>query len=246
MALVLLVGAALFTRSLWRLQHVDLGFNPDKVVTARLWLPQPNDPQQGRYFTHPARVALFDEVLRRTRSLPGVSGAAAALALPFDGTRNTASLTIEGHELDAQSRVPAVQTNIASAGYFELIGVRLLHGRTFTEQDNDHAPLVAVVTQTMAARYWPGENPVGRRVHFGGAQAKSPWLTVVGVVNDIRTGTLEEAARPTLFRPLRQASSLSLSIVMKASGDPRTLGNGPWRAKYGMPIRISRPTVSGR
>ena len=69
MALVLLVGAALFTRSLWRLQHVDLGFNPDKVVTARLWLPQPNDPQQGRYFTHPARVALFDEVLRRTRSL---------------------------------------------------------------------------------------------------------------------------------------------------------------------------------
>ena len=224
MALVLLVGAALFARSLWRLQHVDLGFNPDRVVTARLWLPQPNDPQQGRYFTHPARVALFDEVLRRTRSLPGVSGAAAALALPFDGTRNTATLTIEGHELDAQSRVPAVQTNIASAGYFELIGVRLLRGRTFTEQDNDHAPLVAVVTQTMAARYWPGENPVGRRVHYGGAQAKSPWLTVVGVVNDIRTGTLEEPARPTLFRPLRQASSLSLSIVMKASGDPRTLG----------------------
>ena len=125
-----------------------------------------------------------------------------------------------------QSSLAAVQTNIASAGYFELIGVRLLRGRTFTEQDNDHAPPVAVVTQAMATRYWPGQDPVGRRVHFGGAQAKSPWLTVVGVVNDIRTGKLEDPARPTLFRPLRQVSGLSLSIVMQASGDPRSLGIG--------------------
>jgi putative ABC transport system permease protein len=224
MALVLLVGATLFVRSLWRLQHIDLGFNPDNVVTARLWLPQPNDPKQGRYFTHAARIALFDEVLRRARALPGVSGVAAAQALPFDGTRNTATMTIEGHELDAQGRVPAIQTNVASAGYFELIGARLVRGRTFTEQDHDRAAPVAIVTESMANRYWPGEDPIGRRVHFGGAQAKSPWMTVVGVVNDIRTGKLEEPARPTLFRPLRQASSLSLSIVMKSKGDPRTLG----------------------
>jgi putative ABC transport system permease protein len=225
LALVLLVGAALLVRSLWRLQHVELGFNPDNVLTARLWLPQPNDPKQGKYFTHAARVVLFDEVLRRARALPGVSGAAAAQALPFDGSRNTATLTIEGHELDATSRVPAVQTNIASAGYFELIGVRLLRGRTFTEQDTDRAPLVAIVTDAMARRYWPGEDPTGRRVHFGGAQSKSPWMTIVGVVNDIRTGRVEDEARPMMFRPLRQASNLSLSIVMKTSGDPRLLGS---------------------
>ncbi|HEY7058335.1 MAG TPA: ABC transporter permease [Vicinamibacterales bacterium] len=225
LALVLLVGAALLVRSLWRLQHVELGFNPDNVLTARLWLPQPNDPKQGKYFTHAARIALYDEVLRRARALPGVSGAAAAQALPFDGSRNTATLTIEGHELDAAARVPAVQTNIASAGYFELIGVRLLRGRTFTEQDTDRAPLVAIVTDAMARRYWPDEDPIGRRVHFGGAQSKSPWMTIVGVVNDIRTGRVEDEARPMMFRPLRQASGLSLSIVMKTSGDPRMLGS---------------------
>ena len=224
LALVLLVGAALLIRSLWRLQRVELGFNPQNVLTARLWLPQPNDPSTGKYFTHAARVAFYDDVLRRARTLPGVSAVAAAVALPFDGTRNTATMTIEGHESDAQSRVPAVQTNVASAGYFELLGVRLLRGRTFTEQDDAHAAPIAVITDAMARRYWPGEDPIGRRLHFGGPQAKNTWITVVGVVNDVRTERPEDLPRPTMYRPLRQASSLSLSLVLKTAGDPRSLG----------------------
>jgi putative ABC transport system permease protein len=104
------------------------------------------------------------------------------------------------------------------------MGIRLLRGRTFTEQDDQRAPLVAVVTDAMARRYWPGEDPVGRRVHFGGPQSKNPWITIVGIVNDVRNERPEDPARPTMYRPLRQASNLSLSLVLKTSGDPRMLG----------------------
>ncbi len=224
LALVLLVGAALLMRSLWRLQHVELGFDPANVVTARLWLPQPNDPKLGKYFTHPARVTFYQNVLERARALPGVTGAGAASTLPFDGTRTGATITVEGHESEAQSRVPAIQTIVASAGYFEVLGVRLLRGRTFTAQDDQRAQLVGVVTESMARRYWGGEDPVGRRLHFGGPQAKAPWITVVGVISDLRTERIEEAPRPALFRPLTQASGLSLSIVLKTAGDPKVLG----------------------
>jgi len=131
---------------------------------------------------------------------------------------------VEGQESDAQSRVPAVQTNVASAGYFEVLGVRLLRGRTFTDHDDPRAAPIAVVTESMARRYWPNVDPIGRRVHFGGPQAKNPWITVVGVVNDLRTERPEDPPRPTMYRPLTQASGLSLAIVLKAAGDPYMLG----------------------
>jgi putative ABC transport system permease protein len=81
-----------------------------------------------------------------------------------------------------------------------------------------------VITDSMARRYWPGTDPVGRRLHFGGGQAKNPWITVIGVVNDVRTERVEDPPRPTMFRPLGQASGLSMSIVLRAAGDPKTLG----------------------
>ena len=224
LALMLLVGAALLMRSLWKLQRVELGFDPQNVVTVGLWLPQPNIPKDGKYFTHAARVAFFDEVLRRARALPGVTDVAATVALPFEGTRGTSTVTIEGHESEAQSRVPTIQTNIASTGYFGVMGMRVLRGRTFTEQDNARVPPVAVVTEAMARRYWPGEDPVGRRLHFGGPQAKNPWITVIGVVNDVRMERPEDPARPTMYRALRQVSGLSLAVVLKTSARPDVLG----------------------
>jgi putative ABC transport system permease protein len=223
LALVLLVGAALLVRSFWRLQHVDLGFDPRQVLTARLWLPQPNEPSTGPYFAHPARVAAFEEILRRARTLPGVSAAAAVGVLPFDGARGARTVTIEGRESDDRSKLPTAQTSMASAGYFELMGVHLLQGRTFTEQDDDKAMPVAVITEAFARRGWPGQDPVGRRVHFGGPQAKNPWMTVVGVVNDVRTERLEDPARPLLYQPMKQATNLSLSLVLKTDADPQTL-----------------------
>ena len=223
LALVLMVGAALLVRSFWRLQHVDLGFNPHNVLTARLWLPQPNDPKSGPYFMHEARVAAYQEILRRARTLPGVSAVAAVSALPFDGPRGAAAFTIEGRESDDRSRIPTTQLATASPGYFEVMGIPLLRGRTFTAQDDAKAEAAVVITESLATRGWPGQDPIGRRLHLGGPQAKNPWLTVVGVVKDVRNERPEDEPRPTVYRSLLQVSNLALSLVLKTDAQPGTL-----------------------
>jgi predicted permease len=224
LALVLLIGAGLLLRSFWRLQQVEIGFEPHHVLSARLWLPQPNIPSTGPYAKDEPRLALYEEIIRRARMLPGVSAVAAAIALPFDGSRGSATITIDGGESDSISRVPTVQTNTASTGYFELMGIRVLGGRTFTDQDDQHAAPVGVISRAMARRYFAGGDPVGRRIHFGGARSDNPWITIVGVVDDVKYERIEDQPRPVLYRPLRQASNLSLSLVLKTDADPRQLG----------------------
>ena len=225
LALVLLVGAALLVRSFWALQRVELGFEPGHVLTARLWLPQPNEPSTGPYYSHEARIATYDEILRRARSLPGVSAAAAAGALPFDGGGGNSTFTAEGHESDDRSKIPTIKTTVASTGFFEAMGIHVVRGRSFTDADDTKAQPVAIVTESLAERAWPNEDPIGRRLHFGGPQGRNPWMTVVGVVKDVRTERLEDSAKPMLYRPLRQASNLALSLVLKTEADPRTLGS---------------------
>ena len=224
LALVLLVGAGLLVRSFWRLQQVDIGFDPSHVLTARLWLPQPNDPSTGPYFRHEPRVALYEEILRRARALPGVSSAAAAVALPLDGRRGAATITIDGQDSDTSSRVPTVQTNVATPGYFELMKIRLRGGRTFSDRDDQHAEPVAVISESMARRYWLASDPVGQRVHFGGPHARNPWMAIVGVVDDVKSERIEDEPRPMLYRPLRQVSNLALSLVLRTERDPGQIG----------------------
>jgi putative ABC transport system permease protein len=227
LAVVLLVGAALLVRSFWHLQRVDLGFDPKNVLTAKLWLPQPNDPSQGRYSHrttgHQARVTAYEEILRRVETLPGVVAAGAADALPLDGTRSSLVFTAEGSEGDDRSRVPTVSHSSASSRYFEAMGIRVLRGRTFAERDNATAAPVAIVTESVARVSWPGQDPVGKRLKIGGPQSTNPWLTVVGVVEDARTSRVEDNPRPTIFRPLSQRSTLNLSLVLKTQSDPKRL-----------------------
>ena len=227
LALMLLVGAGLLVRSFWRLQHVQLGFDPHNVLAARLWLPQPNDPAQGRYSNratgHPVRVATYEEILRRVEALPGVRAVGAAGALPFDGSRSQVVFTAEGAESDDRSRVPTSQITMASPRYFDVMGIRVLRGRTFAEQDDAKSAPVVIVTDSIARRAWPGQDPIGRRLHLGGPSSQSPWMTVVGLVDDVRTGRLEDSPRPTLYRPLKQSSGLALSIVVKTDADPQGL-----------------------
>jgi putative ABC transport system permease protein len=227
MAVVLLVGATLLVRSFWRVQRVELGFEPARVLTAKLWLPQPNDPDQGRYSHrttgHQARLATYEEILRRAAALPGVTAAAAAESLPLDGTRSSVVFTAEGTEGEDQSRVPTAQYTSASARYFEVMGIRLLRGRTFGDQDDGKAAPAIVVTESIARRSWPGQDPIGKRLHLGGPQAKNPWLTVVGVVDEMRTRRIEEEPRPTIYRPLTQRSGLALSLALKTQSDSARL-----------------------
>ena len=153
LAMVLLVGAALLVRSFWRLQEVNAGFDGRNVLTARVWLPQPNDPKTGKYFTFPARLALFDDILRRVRALPGVESAAAVQSLPLDGQRGSTAITIDGRDPESTGQIPAVQANLASADYFALMRIPVLRGRTFDATDNANGAPVTVINQEFARVY---------------------------------------------------------------------------------------------
>jgi putative ABC transport system permease protein len=223
LATVLLVGAALLLRSFWRVQHVDPGFDGRNVLTARLWLPQPNDPKTGKYFAHPARLALFNEVLRRVRALPGVESAAAVQSLPLDGLRSATTITVDGRDSEVSGQIPTVQVNLASADYFQVMGVRLLRGRTFTEADDPKGARILIINEDLARHYFGSGDPVGQRVHFGDARSTNPWMTVVGVVGNVLSDRLEQAPRPMVYLPLTQTSSLSMAIAVRTSHDPRRL-----------------------
>ena len=219
--MVLLTGAVLLVRSFWQLMDVNPGVDGRGVLTARLWLPQPNDPSAGRYFTHQARLPFFEEVLRRARELPGVEAAAVVQSIPLDGQRNFATITIDGARQESAGEIPTVQGNTVSADYFSLMRIPVRRGRVFAQSDT--AEPVAVINEETARRYFPGEDPVGRRVHFGPARAQAPWMTVIGVVGNVLSESLEIGPRPMVYRPLTQASSLSMGLVIRTSGDPSSL-----------------------
>ena len=221
LAMVLLTGAVLLVRSFWRLMDVNPGVDGRGVLTARLWLPQPNDPTEGRYFTHKSRLPFFDEVLRRTRELPGVEAAAVVQSIPLDGQRNFATVTIDGAREDPSAEIPTVQGNIVSTDYFSLMRIPLRRGRLF--EASDTAAPVAVISEEAARKYFPGEDPVGRRLHFGGAATRAPWMTIVGVVGDVLSETLDIGPRPMVYRPMTQASSLSMGLVIRSAGDLSSL-----------------------
>jgi putative ABC transport system permease protein len=228
LAMVLLVGAGLLLRSFWRVQHVSTGFDGRNVLTARLWLPQPNNPAAGKYYEHPPRLALFTDILRRVRSLPGVEAAAMVQSLPLDGLRGGTTITVDGRPADTE-QIPTVQINLASADYFALMGIRLLRGRAFTDADGPQGNPIVIVNQELARQYLGGD-AVGQRLHFGGPASTNPWMTVVGVVADVLSDRLEQAPRPMVYRPLTQASSLSMAIVVRTRTDPARLAEPLARA----------------
>jgi putative ABC transport system permease protein len=221
LAMVLLVGAALLVRSFWRLLEVDPGIDGRGVLTARLWLPQPNEPSQGRYFTHKARLSFYQEVLRRARELPGVESAAIVQNLPLDGQRRLSSITIDGGPSDA-SDVPSVQVNVASDDYFSVMRIPVRQGRIFNSSDLGGNPVV-LINDEAARRHFNGQNPIGRRLHFGRPRPDAFWMTVVGVVGNVLSESLEIGPRPMIYLPLSQSSSLSMAIAIRATVDPEAL-----------------------
>jgi predicted permease len=201
---------------------VDPGVDARGVLTARLWLPQPNDPSKGRYFTHQARLPLFEDVLRRARELPGVEAAAVVQSIPLDGQRNFTTVTIDGAKLDQSGEIPTIQGNIVSSDYFSLMRIPVRAGRVFSSADT--ADPVAIINEEAAARYFPGDDPIGRRLHFGPARADARWMTIVGVVGNVLSDNLEVGPRPMVYRPLTQVSSLSMGLVIRAGGNLASLG----------------------
>ena len=230
LALVLLVGAALLVQSFWRLQRVDLGFNPASVLTARIWLPQPNLPETGPYFKHDARVSFYRRVLDRVAALPGVQAAGGVSSLPLSGSPGRTSFTIEGRSTDGGD-VPTTEASLVTPGYFRALGVELVRGRLFDDHDDARAPAAVVVSESFARQFFAVEDAIGRRLLPGGRgrpngpQQPPPanWLTIIGIVRDVKSARVEAGPAPLLYRSVLQTSNLNLTLVVRTRTDPSML-----------------------
>jgi putative ABC transport system permease protein len=223
LALVLLVAAGLLVRTLWRLQQVDPGFDSKGVTMASLWLPQPNIPESGRYFKNDAQVTLYKRILERVGALPGVANVAASTRVPFGSNRGGGAFEIEGRDPVRGGRAGAQFASV-STGYFQTLRIPLVRGRVFTEQDEEKAMPVAVVSDSLVRKFFANEDPVGRRIRIPGRLRPGPWMTIVGVVRDVKTEALDALESPILYRPMLQASSLNMTLLVRGGGGPAALG----------------------
>jgi predicted permease len=226
LSLVLLVGAGLLLRSFWQLLQVRPGFNPQHVVTAQIWIGVPNDPNNDPYRPVPKRAAFHREVLRRVSSLPGVESASigGGGGLPFMPFRNQSIFTIEGRPADAE-REPVAELATVAPDHFRTLQIPLISGRTFNDSDDDKAMQVAVIDQTLARRCWPNENPIGKRLKVGTLQAQNPWLTIVGVVGDVKSDSLETPGAAHIYGSLFQLPPYYAIVYLRTAGDPGSLGD---------------------
>ncbi len=226
LSLVLMIAAGLLLRSFWDVFNVGLGFNPQNVMAVRTRLPVPNDPKTNIYGTAAQEAVFLREMLRRGRTLPGVEEAAVGsiASVPLNHSRNLNELILEGRDLRG-SGPSLVEASTVSPGYFHLLGIPLLHGRLFTDQDNENAPEVAIVNEALARAWWPNDNPVGKRVKLNGLSAATSWATVVGVIADARTESLEEAHVPQIYECLFQGTNDELVLFVRGRLDPARIAD---------------------
>ena len=209
-ALILVVGGTLLVRSFSALQHVDTGIDTHNLLTFNVFLGGSHAQSQV------TQAAFYEDVLARIRSLPDVSAAGAAVTLPIGGDDFSASYTIDGHEV-ARGLEPSAGYQVVTSGYFNAMRIPVLAGRDFNSGDvRDGAPVV-LVNKTLAEREWPGADPVGRRMRMG---PDDPWMTVIGVVGDVRQGGPAVSPRPALYQPVSQRSFSFMAFVVRTHHDP--------------------------
>jgi putative ABC transport system permease protein len=226
LSLVLLVGAGLLLRSFWNLMEVRAGFNPQQLVTAKMWLAVPNDPKQDPYLQPDKRAAFLRECLRRVKLLQGVNEAAIAdlTSLPVSGFRNQPSFAIENQAEESES-APSFELSSVSPEYFAVLKTNLMAGRVFTENDEAKSPRVAVVNEALAKKYWHGTDAIGHRIRFqAGSRQQPPWVEIVGVVGNVRYDGLDLPSYPHIFFPAYQFPSRRLVIFARSAAEPEALG----------------------
>jgi predicted permease len=218
LSLMLLVGAGLLLRSFARLQQSDFGFNTDNVLTVQVILPQ------QRYSEPAKRLKFLNESLQRIETLPGVQSAGATNFLPLTGFWGTISFTVQGQPLPNRGDEPEADNRIATPGYFRSMGIRLLEGREFTDQDREGANRVMIVNETLARRLSPGDSAVGKILNLGDTN-QPEWWEVVGVIKDIKSFGLEKETHSDIFRPFAQVTFPLMAFTMRTSVDPMTLAS---------------------
>lgn len=219
LAQVLLIGAGLLMVSYVRASQIDPGFNPDHVLSAKI------APSAKKYPDPKSRVQFYSQVIEQLRTLPGVKSVGMVMNLPLSGASMNRGFRVEGRPEPKADENVAMDYQVVNNDYFATLEIPILRGRGLTEQDDETAARVIVVNEAMATRYWPNENPVGKRMAIGESSKDTSWRTIVGVVGNVRHAGLTEEPVPCAFIDYRQdiESWSRMAFVMKTKTEPSSL-----------------------
>jgi putative ABC transport system permease protein len=220
LSVVLLVSSMLTIRSFQKLHKINLGFDPEGILSVQIFIPEMKYPEGSR------QAALIEQMLERVQSIPGVAAAATVQPLPLAGTDYLTSLRIRGVPPPTPENPLNVVRRTISAGYFQAMGIPFLRGRAFTESDQSKSAPVCIINDTMAARFWPKENPIGKNIAslFDPHTLTPIWAEVVGVVGDAKQAFLTTDIHPEVYVPCKQFPvNLYPALVVRSSADPARL-----------------------
>jgi predicted permease len=217
LCVMLLIGAGLLIRSFVYLENVSPGFNPNQLLTLELTMsgPKYDDPK--------AVGAAYRQLWSRLESLPSVTASGAVTSLPLSQMFAWGPITVEGRVPPPGENFINADQRVVGGHYFEAMEIPLRSGRFFNEHDTPASPKVVVIDEYMAQQLWPNQDPIGRRIHYGGITDKDPWETVVGVVGRVKQYTLDSDSRIALYLPQTQYPTRAMNIVLRSAADPAAL-----------------------
>jgi putative ABC transport system permease protein len=238
LAFTLLAGASLLGKSLLKLLNVDPGYDPHNVLTAGVY------PYGARYKNADAELAYYDQAMQRLRAIPGIEGAAMVSTLPMASV-DRRGLHIQDRPLQNESEAPSPDTYAVSPDYFSVMGIPLKHGRLFSDTDRAGQPDVALISESCARAVFGDEDPIGRHIQLGGRYNDKPWLTIVGIVGDVRQYGLDQPSRMEAYISEAQRVDFGFNLVVRTTGDPRLM-EGAVRQAFlavdpSLPIHHVRP-----
>ena len=218
LALVLLVGAGLMITGFWRVLDVFRGADPASILTMQTLLPE------SRYKDLPRVAEFYQQAIGRMETLSGVKSVSVASNTPLNNSPNpTIEITIEGRPPLPPGEKQLSDLVVVSPNYFTTIGARLLKGRDFDKRDGREAPAVAIISELTARRYWPNEDPLGRRFQRDSSDVNAPWLTIVGIVSDVKQSWFDREIRPQVYLPYLQTQQRRMTFLLGTSTDPMSL-----------------------
>ena len=223
-AVVLLVGAGLLIQSLWRLQHVSPGLQPQNILTFNVSLPDVRYPSEKQ-------ARFYGDLMTRVQSLPGIQSVSAVLPLPLSGDRFSISFQIDGRPV-ARKDEPSADMFVTEPNYFRTMGIPIIKGRDFEQRDEHKSTPVVIVSESFARQFFPGEDPIGKRIHPGIStwdNEDSTMREIIGVVADIRNRALNTEPKPAYYMPQSQVPFTQLIVVAKTATDPHSLITGVTR-----------------
>ncbi len=220
LALVVLTGAGLMIQSMARLLNVSPGFDPHNVLMLGMSLPQENT-----FYGPPGHPEFAQNLQQYVGSIPGVISVSAVSHTPVGGGNAGRGFVIEGRPDPGSENQPGGKYTIICPNYFQTMGIKQVSGREFTEQDSLNSPGVIVINETLAKRDWPNEDPLGKRIKLGFSNSDAPWLTIVGITQDVKQGGLDQKPRPEFFRPYNQAAWPVMTVVVRTASNPRAFIN---------------------